>query len=120
MIIVKIEAESNKAHRNQDWIGIPPTGWAILPCDTAELQNFPFGTFDTKDVDGILYVIQDSWIPLPLPAPAPAPEHEPPTDERIAILEQENKLLTQQVDALSSQNDFQEELIVELAKIVYA
>ena len=41
-------------------------------------------------------------------------------EERIAILEQENTLLTQQVDALSSQNDFQEELIVELANIVYA
>lgn len=44
----------------------------------------------------------------------------PTTDERIATLKQENKLLTQQVDALSSQNDFQEELIVELANIVYA
>lgn len=53
-------------------------------------------------------------------APPPAPEPEPPTDERIAILEQENKLLTQRVNALSSQNDFQEELIVELANIVYA
>ena len=35
-------------------------------------------------------------------------------------LKHENVLLTQQVDALSSQNDFQEELIVELANIVYA
>ena len=35
-------------------------------------------------------------------------------------LESENKRLKEQVIALSSQNDFQEELIVELANIVYA
>ena len=54
------------------------------------------------------------------PPPKPEPTPEQSTEERIATLEQENKLLTQQVDALSSQNDFQEELIVELANIVYA
>lgn len=32
----------------------------------------------------------------------------------------ENKLLSQQVSALTDQNDFQEELIVELASVVYA
>ena len=63
--------------------------------------------------------IGDAYNPPELPEP-PQPEPTPSTDERIAILEQENKLLTQQVDALSSQNDFQEELIVELANIVYA
>lgn len=36
------------------------------------------------------------------------------------LLEEENKMLKEQVNALSSQNDFQEELIVELANIVYA
>ena len=36
------------------------------------------------------------------------------------VLEEENKLLKEQIIALSSQNDFQEELIVELANIVYA
>ena len=46
--------------------------------------------------------------------PAPTPE------ERIAALEEENHLLNQQVTALTDQNDFQEELIVELANIVYA
>lgn len=40
--------------------------------------------------------------------------------EKIAALDQENKLLSQQILALSDQNDFQEELIVELANIVYA
>lgn len=40
--------------------------------------------------------------------------------ERIATLESENTLLKHQVTALIDQNDFQEELIVELANIVYA
>ncbi len=44
----------------------------------------------------------------------------PTPEERIAALEEENHLLSQQVTALTDQNDFQEELIVELANIVYA
>ena len=44
----------------------------------------------------------------------------PTPEERIAALEEENHLLSQQVTALTDQNDFQEELIVELAGVVYA
>ncbi len=44
----------------------------------------------------------------------------PTAEDRIAALEKENHLLSQQVNALSDQNDFHEELIVELANIVYA
>lgn len=44
----------------------------------------------------------------------------PTPEERISALEEENHLLSQQVTALTDQNDFQEELIVELANIVYA
>lgn len=44
-----------------------------------------------------------------------------PTDgERIRVLEEENALLKAQVAAQSSQMDFYEECIVELAGIVYA
>ena len=56
----------------------------------------------------------------PDPEPEPAPEPEPTADERISALEAENHLLNQQVASLTDQNDFQEELIVELANIVYA
>ena len=41
----------------------------------------------------------------------------PPTNDELA---EENKLLKQQVSALTDQNDFQEELIVEMANVVYA
>lgn len=45
----------------------------------------------------------------------------PKTDkERVADLEATNKLLGNQVEALSAQNEFYEELIVELAEVVYA
>lgn len=42
-----------------------------------------------------------------------------PTPDPIEVLQEENKLLKSQVQALSDQNDFQEELIVELANVVY-
>lgn len=57
--------------------------------------------------------------PEPVPEPEPGPE-EPTMAERVEELESENKILTAKVAALSDQNDFQEELIVELANIVYA
>ena len=59
-------------------------------------------------------------LPEPEPEPDPTPEPEPTADERISALEAENHLLNQQVAALTDQNDFQEELIVELANVVYA
>ncbi len=40
--------------------------------------------------------------------------------ELVAEAEQENKRLKAQVTALSDQNDFQEECLVEMAGIVYA
>lgn len=43
-----------------------------------------------------------------------------PTPDPIGVLQEENKLLKYQVQALSDQNDFQEELIVELANVIYA
>ena len=49
--------------------------------------------------------------------PAPEPTPMPPTTDELAA---ENKLLRAQVDALTGQADFQEELIVEMANIVYA
>lgn len=47
-------------------------------------------------------------------------EPEPVVPPSTAELAAENKLLKQQVSALTDQNDFQEELIVELANVVYA
>ena len=118
MKIIKITPFENGAHDNQTAIGsmIVPDGWAILP-DGKETPNFPFGDIT---VDNQTPPVVTSWTPLPIPEPEPAPEPEPTADERISALEAENHLLNQQVAALTDQNDFQEELIVELANVVYA
>lgn len=51
----------------------------------------------------------------------PPPEPEPPTtEERVAKLESENKLLREQVSAQADQAEFYEECIAEMAAIVYA
>ena len=51
----------------------------------------------------------------------PPPEPEPPTtEERVAKLEAENKLLREQMSAQADQAEFYEECIAEMAAIVYA
>ena len=118
MRIIEITALGNGAHDNQTINGTihVPDGWAVIP-DSMETPNFPFGDIT---VDNQTPPVVTSWTPLPIPEPEPAPEPEPTADERISALEAENHLLNQQVASLTDQNDFQEELIVELANIVYA
>ena len=115
MRLVEIAALENGAHRNQtvDVPTIIPDGWALIP-DDMETENFPFGDLEAAEIDGVMTVT--AWIPGTIPEPGPAPVL-PPSNEELAA---ENKLLKEQVAALSDQNDFQEELIVELANIVYA
>lgn len=48
------------------------------------------------------------------------PSSPPTTDERLAKLETENKLLREQVSAQADQAEFYEECIAEMAAIVYA
>lgn len=118
MRIIEITALSNGAHRNQTGtFSAVPDGWAVLQ-DTMDTPNFPFGDITVDETQTPPVVA--SWTPLPIPEPEPEPEPEPTPEERIATLEEENHLLSQQVTALTDQNDFQEELIVELANIVYA
>ena len=50
-------------------------------------------------------------------SPPPPP---PTTEERVTALETDNKLLKQQLQAASDQNDFLEDCIAEMAGIVYA
>lgn len=50
-------------------------------------------------------------------SPPPPP---PTTDERVAKLEAENKLLKEQVSAQADQAEFYEDCIAEMATVVYA
>lgn len=117
MTIIEISALDNGAHRNQSGnMQTVPDGWAVIP-ESMETKNFPFGNVTAEEIDGIMTVT--SWTPGTAPKPEPEPAGQT-VDERVETLEAENALLKQQVTALSNQNDFQEELIVELANIVYA
>lgn len=118
MKIIEITALENGAHRNQtSTMRTVPDGWAVIP-DGMETKNFPFGDVTAEEIDGIMTVT--SWTPGEIPEPEPEPGPVKSIDGRVTELESENNLLRQQVSALSDQNDFQEELIVELANIVYA
>ena len=119
MRTIEIAVLGNGAHRNQASSSVitVPEGWAILP-DGIETPYFPFGEVT---VDNQTPPVVTSWTPLPIPEPDPEPTpSSPTTEDRVAALESENKTLKAQVSALTDQNDFQEELIVELANIVYA
>ena len=116
--IVEIDALSNGAHRNQaGTFSSVPDGYAVIP-ETMVCENFPFGEITVDET--MSPPVVTSWTPGNIPEPNPDLEPAPTPDERIAALEEENHLLSQQVTALTDQNDFQEELIVELANIVYA
>ena len=117
MTIIEIAALENGAHRNQtgDMCAIPD-GWAVIP-DGVETENFPFGDVTVEEINGVMTVT--SWTPGTIPTPEQGPSVQT-VDERVETLEAENALLKQQVTALSNQNDFHEELIVELANVVYA
>ena len=113
MRIIEITALENGAHRNQTGtFAVVPDGWAVIPESIAIPDTFPFVDLE---VDGHTVTAMTAGT-----VPEPEPEPEPTAEERIAALETENHLLNQQIAALTDQNDFQEELIVELAGVVYA
>lgn len=76
MKIIEIAPLDNGAHRNQNGgLSVVPEGWAVIR-GNEELENFPFGSFEVETVDGVPYMIEDSWTPLPMPEPEPVPEPE--------------------------------------------
>ena len=130
MKIIEIDALANGAHRNQDGaFETVPSGWAAIPDDMPIPETYPFVEIEVEEVEHT----RESMIPdaepetytVPtvtamtagtVPEPEPVPDA-PPTNEELAA---ENKLLREQVAALSGQVDFQEECLVEMAGIVYA
>lgn len=70
--IIEIEALYNGGHRNQT---IPtemdvPSGWAVIP-EELETENFPFGSLDVEEVDGVPTVTK--WVASDVPEPEPEP-----------------------------------------------
>ena len=116
MKIIEITPLENGAHRNQTTSGrLPvPDGWAVIPEGMAIPDTFPFVSVETEN--GVVTALTAGTMP-PVPDPEPKP---PTTDERVAKLENENKLLREQVSAQADQAEFYEECIAEIAAIVYA
>ena len=81
MLIIKISALDNGAHRNQSGsFRTIPDGWAVIP-DWMDTPNFPFGNVEVEDVNGVPTVT--GWTPGTIPEPEPvAPE---PTTEEILL-----------------------------------
>lgn len=118
MTIIEIAALSNGAHRNQTGnFSVIPDGWAVIH-DGMETPNFPFGEVEVAKINGVMTV--NKWTAGTIPEPEPEPELEPTTEERVAALEAENKLLKEQVSAQADQAEFYEDCIAEMAMVVYA
>lgn len=84
MYRIEIAAHENGSHRNQEYNGYLPDGWALIP-DNLETENFPFGEVTVEDMDGRMVVA--TWKPLPMPEPEPEQEEEPTAqDDTDAML----------------------------------
>lgn len=76
MRAVKIDAQSNGAHRNQDGMSVLLDGWAMIPEDMV-CENFPFGEVTAAEIDGVMTVTK--WAPGVMPETELIPEPEPET-----------------------------------------
>lgn len=74
MKIIEIKANEFCGHDNQDFHGVVPEGWAVIPEDM-ECENFPFGDIEVDDSGD--YPVVTSWIPGTIPDPEPGPVVEP-------------------------------------------
>ena len=74
MKIIKIEANPNGSHDNQDFHGSIPEGWALVPT-ALQTENFPFGEPVVEASAGGFAVVT-GWAPRDMPTVA-APELTP-------------------------------------------
>ena len=124
MNIIQINANENGGRPPmQSWNGAPPAGYALVP-DTLDTSAFyDCMGFVTLELDGSTVTAMtgnqealDAY-KASLPEPVKPP---PTTEERVAALEAENKLLKEQVSAQADQAEFYEDCIAEMATVVYA
>jgi hypothetical protein len=124
MNIIQINANENGGRPPmQRWNGAPPAGYALVPdtLDTSVFYNFM--GFVTLELDGSTVTAmtgnQEALDAYKASLPDPV-EPPPTTEERVAALEAENKLLKEQVSAQADQAEFYEDCIAEMATVVYA
>ena len=123
-ILQKAPLENGGYSVIQTWPGeVPPEGYVIVP-DTLDTSVFyEFLGFVDLTIDGDTVTAMtgnqaalDAY-KASLPEPTPPT---PTTEERVAALEAENKLLKEQVSAQADQAEFYEDCIAEMATVVYA
>lgn len=124
MNIIQINANENGGRPPlQSWHGAPPAGYALVP-DTLDASAFyEFMGFVTLELDGVTVTAmtgnQEALDAYKASLPEPV-EPEPTTEERVAALEAENKLLKEQVKMQSQQQTFLEDCLLEISDVVYA
>lgn len=123
-ILQKAPLENGGYSVIQTWTGdVPPEGYVIVPdtLDTSVFYEF-LGFVDlTIDGDTVTAMTGNQAALDAYKASLPEPVDPPPTtEERVAALEAENKLLKEQVSAQADQAEFYEDCIAEMATVVYA
>lgn len=124
MNIIQINANENGGRPPmQSWNGAPPAGYALVP-DTLDTSAFyDFMGFVTLELDGSTVTAmtgnQEALDAHKASLPEPV-EPPPTTEERVAALEAENKLLKEQVKMQSQQQTFLEDCLLEISDVVYA
>lgn len=124
MNIIQINANENGGRPPmQSWHGAPPAGYALVPDMLDASAFYDFMGFVTLELDGVTVTAmtgnQEALDAYKASLPEPV-EPPPTTEERVAALEAENKLLKEQVSAQADQAEFYEDCIAEMATVVYA
>lgn len=124
MNIIQINANENGGRPPlQSWHGEPPAGYALVPDALDTSVFYDFMGFVTLELDGSTVTAmtgnQEALDAYKASLPEPV-EPPPTTEERVAALEAENKLLKEQVSAQADQAEFYEDCIAEMATVVYA
>lgn len=124
MNIIQINANENGGRPPmQSWHGEPPAGYALVPDSIDTSVFYDFMGFVTLELDGdtVTSMTGNQEALDAYKASLPEPVEPPPTtEERVAALEAENKLLKEQVSAQADQAEFYEDCIAEMATVVYA
>lgn len=123
-ILQKAPLENGGYSVIQTWPNdVLPKGYVIVPdtLDTSVFYEF-LGFVDLTIEGDTVTAMTGNQAALDaykasLPEPTPPP---PTTEERVAALEAENKLLKEQVSAQADQAEFYEDCIAEMAAVVYA
>ena len=124
MNIIQINANENGGRPPmQSWHGAPPAGYALVPDALDTSVFFDFMGFVTLELDGSTVTAmtgnQEALDAYKASLPEPV-EPPPTTEERVAALEAENKLLKEQVKMQSQQQTFLEDCLLEISDVVYA